>query len=86
MEFVLFVRISEQTASFALQNTKRLAFITELESVYSAVRAESLCNTDTFRLSRPKVAGILSQKFVTLFLSFRFFRRKIMNTSIIFRV
>jgi hypothetical protein len=33
-----FVRISEQTATFALQNVKRLVFITEVESVYSAVR------------------------------------------------
>jgi hypothetical protein len=37
-----FVRISEQTATFALYNIKRLVFITEVESVYSAVRAESL--------------------------------------------
>jgi hypothetical protein len=45
-----FVRISEQTATFALQNTERLVFITEVESVYSAVRTESLCKTDTLRL------------------------------------
>jgi hypothetical protein len=37
-----FVWISEQTATFALQNIKRLVFITEVESVYSAVRTESL--------------------------------------------
>jgi hypothetical protein len=37
-----FVRISEQTATFALQNIKRLIFIIEVESVYSAVRTESL--------------------------------------------
>jgi hypothetical protein len=42
-----FVRISEQTATFALQNIKRLVFITEIENVYSAVRAESLYKTDT---------------------------------------
>jgi hypothetical protein len=35
-----FVRISEQTATFALYNIKRLDFITEVESVYSAVRAD----------------------------------------------
>jgi hypothetical protein len=29
---------------------KRLFFITEVESVYSAVRAESLYKTDTLRL------------------------------------
>jgi hypothetical protein len=41
-------RISEQTATFALQNIKRLVFITEVESVYSAVRTESLYKTDRF--------------------------------------
>jgi hypothetical protein len=46
--FICFVRISEQTATFALQNIKRLVFITEAESVYSAVRPESLYKTDMF--------------------------------------
>jgi hypothetical protein len=45
-----FVRISEQTATFALQNIKRLVFTTEVESVYSAVRTESLYKTATLRL------------------------------------
>jgi hypothetical protein len=45
-----FVRISEQTATFALQNIKRLVFITEVESVYCALRAESLYKTDRFRI------------------------------------
>jgi hypothetical protein len=45
-----FVRISEQTETFALQNIKILVFITEMESVYSAVRTESLYKTDTLRL------------------------------------
>jgi hypothetical protein len=49
MEFVCFVRISEQTTNFALQNIKRLDFITE-ESAYCSVRTESLYNTDTSRL------------------------------------
>jgi hypothetical protein len=31
-------------------NIKRLVFITEVESVYSAVRTESLYKTDTLRL------------------------------------
>jgi hypothetical protein len=52
MEFVCFVWISEQTANFALQNIKRLVFITEVESVYSVIRTETLYNTDTFRLKR----------------------------------
>jgi len=50
MEFVCFMWISEQTVNFALCNTKRLVFITEAESVYSAVRTEFLYNTETFRL------------------------------------
>jgi len=50
MEFVCFVWISERTENLALQNIKRLVFITEVESVYSAVRTESLYTTDTFRL------------------------------------
>jgi hypothetical protein len=45
-----FVRISEQTATFALEHIKRLVFITEVESVYSGVRTESLYKTDTLRL------------------------------------
>jgi hypothetical protein len=44
-----FVWISEQTATFALQNIKRLVFVTEVESVYSAVGAESLHKTDMLR-------------------------------------
>jgi hypothetical protein len=31
--------------NFALQNIKKLVFITEVESVYSAVRTESLYKT-----------------------------------------
>jgi hypothetical protein len=45
-----FVRISEQTATFTLQNVKRLVFVTDVESVYSAVRTESLYKADTLRL------------------------------------
>jgi len=37
-----FVWLSEQTVTFALCIIDRLIFITELESVYSAVRTESL--------------------------------------------
>jgi hypothetical protein len=45
-----FVRISEQTATFALQNIKRLVFITEVESVSSAVRTEALYKADMLHL------------------------------------
>jgi hypothetical protein len=61
-----FVWISEQTATFALQNINRLnemkkttnkctvlnrlVFTTEVESVYSVVRAESVYKTDPLRL------------------------------------
>jgi hypothetical protein len=62
MEFVCLVWISEQTANFAVCNHKRLMFITEVESVYCAVRTESLYNTDTFRLQNVNVAFILSEK------------------------
>jgi len=37
-------------SKFSLHNIKRLVFITDVESVYSAVRTESLYNTDKFRL------------------------------------
>jgi len=42
----------EQLANFALHNIKGLVFITEVESVYCAVRTESLytCIAQTFRL------------------------------------
>jgi len=49
MEFVFSVWMSEQTANFALQNIKRLVFITEVESVYCAAGTGSLYNT-FFRL------------------------------------
>ena len=37
-----FVWLSEETVTFALYIIKRLAFITEVESVYCAVRIEFL--------------------------------------------
>jgi len=45
-----FVRISEQTAAFAVYIINGLVFVTMVESVYSAVRTESLYTTDTFSL------------------------------------
>jgi hypothetical protein len=45
-----FVRISEQTATSVLYSIKLFIFITEVESVYKAVRTESLYKTDTLRL------------------------------------
>ena len=41
-----FVRISEQTAAFALYIINRLVFITVVGSVYSAVRSDSLYKPD----------------------------------------
>ena len=41
---------SEQTATSALHNVNSLVFITEVESVYSAVQTEPLYNTDMFCL------------------------------------
>ena len=46
--FTCFVWLSEQTVTFALHIIKRLIFITEAESVYCAVRTESLYKTDIF--------------------------------------
>jgi len=50
-----FVWLSEETVTFALYIIKRLAFITEVESVYCAVGTESLFNTDTSRPSRVNI-------------------------------
>jgi hypothetical protein len=44
-----FVWLLEETVTFALYAIKKLVFITEMESVYYAVRTESLYKTDTFR-------------------------------------
>jgi len=44
-----FVWISEETVTFALYIINRSVFITEVESAYSAVRTDSLRNTDRFR-------------------------------------
>jgi hypothetical protein len=41
-----FVWISEQTATFVLYIIEWMVFITEVESVYSAVRTESLYKID----------------------------------------
>jgi hypothetical protein len=40
--FMCFLRISEQTAIISLYSINWLGFITETESVYGAIRAESL--------------------------------------------
>jgi hypothetical protein len=53
--FIYFVWNSEQSVTFVLCNTKRLVFITEVKSVYSAVRTEYLYERDTFRRSRVNV-------------------------------
>ena len=42
----VFLRISEQTATFALYIIKWLDFITVVESVHSAVRTDSLYRAD----------------------------------------
>jgi hypothetical protein len=43
---VCFVRISEETATFALYSTNWVVFITAVESVYCAVRTDSLYKAD----------------------------------------
>jgi hypothetical protein len=46
---VCFVWLSDPTATFTIYSINRLVFITEVESVNSAVRTGSLYNTDTSR-------------------------------------
>ena len=41
-----FVWLSEQTVTFALYIIRRLVFVTEVGSVYSAVQTESLHKAD----------------------------------------
>ena len=48
LNWYVFLWISEQTENSALHSIKRLVFITEVESVQSAVRTGSLYKTDTF--------------------------------------
>ena len=52
MRFMCFEWLSEQTITFALYIINSLVFITEVESVYSAVRTESVYNTDTSPAAR----------------------------------
>ena len=47
MVITFLYEFSEQTANFSLYNVNSPVFITEVESVYSAVRTDSLYNTDT---------------------------------------
>jgi hypothetical protein len=58
--FMCFVWLSEQTVTFPLNIINRSIFMTKVESVYRAVRTESLYNTDTSRPS--KVNKFLSSK------------------------
>jgi hypothetical protein len=50
-----FMWLSGQTVTFALYIISILVFITEVESVYSAVRTESLYNTETFLPLKVKI-------------------------------
>jgi hypothetical protein len=45
-----FVRISEQTATFVSYIINRMVFVTAMDSVYCAVRSESLYETDMLHL------------------------------------
>jgi hypothetical protein len=48
--FICFVWLLEETVPFALYIINRLVFITEVESVYSAVRTEALHSTHSLAL------------------------------------
>ena len=52
------------------ENINSLVFITEVESVYSAVRTESLYNTDTFRLLMVNNGFIFNIVSANVFLNF----------------
>ena len=54
---VFFVRISEQTATFALYFINWLVFITAVESVYCAVRTDSLYTSDYVSSLKDKEAA-----------------------------
>jgi hypothetical protein len=59
------VLVSEKkTATFALHNINRLVFITEVESVYCAVRTESLYKPGTFRLLYTNICTNKYGKFI----------------------
>jgi len=68
-----YVRLLEQTVTFALYITNRLVFITEVERVYCAVGTESLYNTDTSRFLKVNIIVFTNVK------SIRFIRT---NTKI----
>ena len=51
-----FVWIPNRRTTFALHSINRSVFITQVESVYCAVRIESLYRADTFRFERVKHA------------------------------
>ena len=55
-----FVWLSEQTVPFDLYIINRFVFITEVESVYSAVRNGSSYKTDMFRLEKVNAAPFFS--------------------------
>jgi hypothetical protein len=57
--FMFFVWISDQTVTFALYIINSLAFITDMESVYRAVRTESLYNKDISRILKVNKCSIL---------------------------
>jgi hypothetical protein len=63
IEFMCFVWLSDKTVTFALYIIKTLDFITEMESVYSAVRTEYLYNTDMSGTWRVNDYDQMRQKF-----------------------
>jgi hypothetical protein len=67
-----FLWISEQTVTFALYCINRSVFITEVESVYSAVRDESLYNTDKIRLQGLKRFYVKMWSEASLFTGFTY--------------
>ena len=63
--FMCFVWISEQRAIISLYSINLSVFITEAESVYSAVRTGSLNQTDTVSSLKSQYSEILYGAFIT---------------------
>jgi hypothetical protein len=68
MEFVCFVWVSEQTASFTLHNITRRVFIIKVESVYCAVRTQSLHNTYVSSLKGLRCQSGIERRFIDIWL------------------
>ena len=63
------IRISEQTAGLSFYSINRLNFITDVESVYSAVRTESLYRVFNLKVERILLWVIYLLRFTTCYIT-----------------